>query len=91
MAHPSKNRAGYFAGSPVYDVAKIRHPLLIFHGDEDKRVHPLQSEELVEALKRADKTFEYVVYGGEGHGFLQEGNRLHFYTTLQRFLDWYLM
>jgi dipeptidyl aminopeptidase/acylaminoacyl peptidase len=91
MAHPSKNRAGYFAGSPVYDVANIRHPLLIFHGDEDKRVHPLQSEQLVEALKRADKTFEYVVYAGEGHGFLQEGNRLHFYTTLQRFLDWYLM
>lgn len=91
MAHPSKNRAGYFAGSPVYDVAKIRHPLLIFHGDEDERVHPLQSEELVEALKRADKTFEYVVYGGEGHGFLQEGNQLHFHATLQRFLDWYLM
>ena len=91
MAHPSKNRAGYFAGSPVYDVSNIRHPLLIFHGDKDKRVHPLQSEELVEALKRADKTFEYVVYAGEGHGFLQEGNRLHFYTTLQRFLDWYLM
>jgi dipeptidyl aminopeptidase/acylaminoacyl peptidase len=91
MAHPSRNRAGYRAGSPVYDVGKIRYPLLIFHGDQDERVHPLQSEQLVEALKHCDKTFEYYVYEGEGHGFLQERNLLHFYATLQRFLDWYLM
>lgn len=90
MAHPATNREGYRAGSPIYDVERIRYPLLIFHGDEDRRVHPLQSEQLVEALKRADKAFEYYVYGGEGHGFLQLGNRLHFYRTVERFLDWYL-
>jgi dipeptidyl aminopeptidase/acylaminoacyl peptidase len=70
MGHPTTNRAGYRAGSPVYDVANIRSPLLIMHGDQDRRVHPKQSEQLVEALKREGKTFEYVVYEGEGHGFL---------------------
>ncbi|MCJ7511595.1 MAG: S9 family peptidase, partial [Anaerolineales bacterium] len=91
MADPSQNRAGYLAGSPVYDVDKIRHPLLIFHGDEDKRVHPLQSEQLVEALKEHDKDFEYYVYGGEGHGFLHDSSQLHFHETVERFLDWHLM
>jgi dipeptidyl aminopeptidase/acylaminoacyl peptidase len=72
-------------------VASIRAPLLIMHGNQDQRVHPKQSEQLVEALKREDKTFEYVLYEGEGHGFLQKENVLHFHATLERFLDWYLL
>jgi dipeptidyl aminopeptidase/acylaminoacyl peptidase len=91
MGHPTANRAGYHAGSPVYDVANIRSPLLIMHGERDERVHPKQSEQLVEALKREGKTFEYVVYEGEGHGFLGKDNLLHFFATLERFLDWYLL
>ncbi|GAB4539447.1 MAG: prolyl oligopeptidase family serine peptidase [Anaerolineae bacterium] len=91
MGHPTANRAGYRAGSPVYDVANIRFPLLIMHGEQDRRVHIKQSEQLIEALKREDKTFEYVFYEGEGHGFLQKDNLLHFYATLERFLDWYLL
>lgn len=91
MGLPEHNRAGYLAGSPVHDVANIRHPLLIFHSDGDERVHPLQSEELVEALKRAGKTFEYTMYAGEEHGIFQDANQIHFYATIERFLDWYLM
>jgi dipeptidyl aminopeptidase/acylaminoacyl peptidase len=91
MGHPSANRAGYRAGSPVYDVGNMEAPLLILHGEEDRRVHPKQSQQLVEALRRAGKTFEYVVYGGEGHGFVQAATLQHFYATLERFLDWYLL
>jgi len=91
MGHPATNRAGYRAGSPVYDVANIRSPLLIMHGERDERVHLKQSEQLVEALKREGKTFEYVVYEGEGHGFLGKDNVLHYFATLERFLDWYLL
>ncbi len=91
MGHPGANPTGYRAGSPVYDVANIRAPLLIMHGERDARVHPKQSEQLVEALKRADKTFEYVVYEDEAHGFLHKDNVLHFCATLERFLDWYLL
>jgi dipeptidyl aminopeptidase/acylaminoacyl peptidase len=91
MGHPSANRTGYRAGSPVYDVANMEAPLLILHGEEDQRVHPKQSQQLVEALRGAGKTFEYVVYGGEGHGFVQIATLQHFYATLERFLDWYLL
>jgi dipeptidyl aminopeptidase/acylaminoacyl peptidase len=91
MGHPTANRSSYRAGSPIYDVDNIQSPLLILHGEQDERVHPKQSEQLVETMKRAGKSFEYVLYEGEGHGLLKPGNVLHFYATLERFLDWYLL
>lgn len=91
LRHPAQNRAAYRAGSPVWRVADIRKPLLIVHGLQDPIVHPLQSEELVEALKREGKTFEYKTYPDEGHGLLRRHNRIDFHERLERFLDWYLM
>jgi len=91
MQHPARNQAGYRAGSPVWQVANIQKPLLLSHGLLDERVHPLQSEEMVEALKREDKVFEYVTYPDEGHGFLKRRNKIDFYNRLERFLDWYLI
>jgi dipeptidyl aminopeptidase/acylaminoacyl peptidase len=91
MKHPARNQAGYRAGSPVWQAASIQKPLFIAHGLLDDRVHPLQSEELVEALRREDRVFEYVTYPDEGHGFLKRRNKIDFYTRLERFLDWYLL
>lgn len=91
MQHPQKNVAGYLAGSPVWCAANIQKPLLILHGLQDKRVHPLQSEELVEALKREGKTFEYKTYANEAHGFLHRANRLDAYARAEQFFDWWLM
>ncbi|HMK07594.1 MAG TPA: S9 family peptidase [Anaerolineales bacterium] len=91
MGHPSHNLEAYRFGSPILDVARIERPLLICHGEDDERVHPRQSEELVEELQRQDKAFEYFVYQGEGHGILQPDNLRHFYSRLERFLDWNLI
>jgi dipeptidyl aminopeptidase/acylaminoacyl peptidase len=91
MGHPAHNEEAYRSGSPILDVGRIERPLLICHGQDDVRVHPAQSEELVEELQRQDKAFEYFVYSGEGHGILHPDNIRHFYSRLERFLDWYLM
>lgn len=91
MSHPSKNRMAYRAGSPIWRADEIESPLFIAHGLLDKRVHPLQSEELVEGLKRYDKVFEYVTYANEGHGFLHRDTKIDFYSRLERFFDWYLL
>jgi dienelactone hydrolase len=53
-------------------------------------VPPEASEEWVEALRRAGKTFEYKTYAGEPHGFLKHENRLDVYRRIERFFDWYL-
>jgi dipeptidyl aminopeptidase/acylaminoacyl peptidase len=91
MGHPSENRAGYKAGSPVWQVSDIQAPLLILHGLSDPYVPPSQSEELVEALRREGKIFEYKTYPDEGHGFMKRKNQLDFYERMERFLDWYLL
>ena len=80
------------SGAPVLRLANIEAPLLIAHGEQDIRVHPKQSEELVAELRRlGGKTFEYVTYTTEGHGLLRFEPQVDFYRRLERFFDWYLM
>ncbi len=91
MSHPAHARAAYRAGSPIHRLERMQRPILVAHGEKDQRVDPRQSEELVKELERLGKTFEYVTYPTEGHGFLRRDPQLHFYRRLERFLDWYLM
>ena len=90
MGHPSLQRAAYEAGSPIHRTERLAVPILVAHGEQDERVHPKQTAELVDALRRHGKTFEYVTYRTEGHGLLRAGPMVDFYGRLARFLDWYL-
>lgn len=91
MRHPRDARDAYRAGSPIHRIEQLAVPILVAHGELDERVHPKQSVELVEALRRSGKQYEYVTYPTEGHGFLRPEPWLHFHRRLERFLDWYLM
>jgi dipeptidyl aminopeptidase/acylaminoacyl peptidase len=91
MGPPSAAREAYRAGSPYHRLQNIAVPLLIAHGERDARVSPKQSEQLVAQLRRLGKSFEYVTYPTEAHGFLRAGPQLDFYRRMERFLDWHLM
>ena len=91
LGHPGANRDVWVRGSPVHRLSNVQVPLLIAHGERDRRVHPKQSEQLVAELKRLGKTFEYVTYPTEAHGLLRAGPQIDFYRRLERFLDWYLL
>jgi dipeptidyl aminopeptidase/acylaminoacyl peptidase len=91
MGPPSAARAAYRQGSPVHRLENIEIPLLVAHGEQDERVSPKQSEELVAELRRLGKTFQYVTYPTEGHGLLRAAPQVDFYRRLERFFDWYLM
>jgi dipeptidyl aminopeptidase/acylaminoacyl peptidase len=91
LGHPSANRDVWVRGSPVHRLSNVQVPLLIAHGERDRRVHPKQSEQLVAELRRLGKTFEYVTYPTEAHGLLRAGPQIDFYRRLERFLDWYLL
>lgn len=91
MDHPARNRSRYLAGSPIHRLANIERPILIAHGEKDARVHPKQADELVAELRRMGKTYEYVTYPEEAHGFLRRASQIDFYERLERFLDWYLI
>jgi dipeptidyl aminopeptidase/acylaminoacyl peptidase len=76
--------------SPLFFVDRINKPLLIGQGANDPRVKQAESEQIVEAMRQADKTVEYVLYSDEGHGFARPENRLHFYAVVEAFLAKYL-
>ena len=91
MGMPGPNRARYEAASPLNDVERIRAPLLLLHGERDWRVSVQESRQMAEALKRAHKTFEYVTFPDEAHGFAHPANALDALLRIERFLDWHLL
>ncbi len=72
--------------SPLFAVDRIRAPLLIVQGKNDPRVNREESLQIVDALRAAGKTVEYLEFEDEGHGFARPENRLAFYAAAERFL-----
>lgn len=91
LGHPARQRQIYQDASPIHQVAHVQRPVLILHGLLDDVVPPQASEEWAEALRRADKPFEYKTYAGEPHGFLRRATQLDAYGRIERFLDWHLL
>jgi dipeptidyl aminopeptidase/acylaminoacyl peptidase len=74
-------------GSPLYRAERIEAPLLILHGREDRRVVPLMSEKMIEALVIEDKHHQVHWYDEEGHGWKQRANRRDAYERILAFLQ----
>jgi len=64
----------YRRGSPLYRVERIEAPLLILHGRKDKRVSPLMTEKIVEALEIEGKHYQVHWYDDEPHGLKKREN-----------------
>ena len=60
--------ASYAASSNVTDAAKLQGKLLLMVGEVDRNVDPASTMQVVDALIRADKDFDLVVFPGRGHG-----------------------
>ena len=74
----------YRRGSPVYRAERIEAPLLILHGRKDKRVVPLMTERMVEALEIEGKIHEVHWYDDEGHGWERRENRRDAFERILR-------
>jgi dipeptidyl aminopeptidase/acylaminoacyl peptidase len=72
--------------SPLYTASQISIPLLIAHGDKDENVPVSQSKKLHEALKKANKPHEFIVFEGEGHGLQSPENAVGFLKRVEDFL-----
>ena len=86
VGHPVKDAEFLKSRSPLNRVDRITKPLLIAQGKNDPRVKVSESLQIVDAMKKAGKTVEYVEYPDEGHGFAKPKNRLDFYARAERFL-----
>ena len=76
--------------SPLFFAERICRPLLIGQGANDPRVKQAESDQIVQAMRKAELPVEYVVYADEGHGFARPANRLHFFARAERFLATHL-
>ena len=73
--------------SPINRADRITKSLLVFHGTDDPVVPIDQSNELVERVRAAGGSVDYVVYEGEGHGFRNPVNQRDEYERTEHFLD----
>ncbi|MEP6634464.1 MAG: S9 family peptidase [Luteimonas sp.] len=75
------------ATSPNRIADKIKVPVFLAAGGEDKTAPIVQSKTMERALAKAGVPVETLYYPTEGHGFYVESNRIEFYTRLLSFLS----
>lgn len=64
----------YQARSPIHHVDRLRRPIILFQGLEDKIVPPNQAEMIFAAVKAKGLPVAYLPFEGEQHGFRQAAN-----------------
>ena len=67
-------REVYEARSPIFHTDRLRTPLILFQGLEDKIVPPDQADMMAKALLERGIPFAHLAYEGEQHGFRQAQN-----------------
>jgi len=81
----------YRERSPIFAVDRIKSPVAIFHGAKDNVVLPEQAEAFVAALRRNGVPHIYHLYPEEGHGFRSPETVEHFYSTVEKFLQQFVI
>jgi len=76
--------------SPLFHAERITKPLMVLQGANDPRVIKVESDDIVEAVKKNEVPVEYLVFDDEGHGFVKKENQIKGYKAILKFLDEYL-
>jgi dipeptidyl aminopeptidase/acylaminoacyl peptidase len=90
IGDPVKDIDFLIATSPLFHAKEIRKPLIVIQGANDPRVIKVESDEIVEAVKKQNVPVEYVVFSDEGHGFTKKKNQIEANRRILEFLDKYL-
>ena len=72
--------------SPLYEIDRIRAPVLVVQGENDPRTTIANTEMMVRALRKTKRDVLYVVYLDEGHGLARPENNRDFYGRVEEFL-----
>jgi dipeptidyl aminopeptidase/acylaminoacyl peptidase len=82
----------YTAMSPFMNAAKMKHPMLMIHGEADNNpgTFTLQTERYFQAVKGLGGKARMVILPKESHGYAAKENILHMLWEQEQFLDKYL-
>ena len=72
--------------SPYLHADRIKVPVLLVMGEDDRRVPIDHGEKMKRALMDAGVKYEYVTYPREGHGFNKDENVFDFFKRVEKFL-----
>ncbi len=68
MGLPSENPEGYLKSAPTTSAAALASKLMIVHNIEDDNVHFQNSLQMADALEKADRKFQMLIYPQKAHG-----------------------
>jgi dipeptidyl-peptidase-4 len=86
MGLPSENLEGYRSTSPLAKADKLQGRLLLIHGEADDNVHPSGTMRMAEALQKAGKDFQMMIYPGAAHHVSDRQQAWHMVQMTDRFL-----
>ena len=74
--------------SPLFQAERIKVPVFIYVGDQDRRTPPAQARRMADALQQAGNPVRHYFVGkGEGHGYGVEATNVALYEQMLKFLD----
>lgn len=73
--------------SPLRQIARLKAPLLLVHGDEDNTVPVSQTKIYAAAVRHAGGSVDLTIVPKEGHGFREKGTMALWLGKLDAFLD----
>lgn len=76
--------------SPLFHTENVTKPLMVLQGAQDPRVLQVESDEIVESVRKNGVPVEYVLFEDEGHGFVKKENQIEAYEKTLEFLNKYL-
>lgn len=86
----SQDSVRLHAISPLFHTENIVKPVMVLQGANDPRVLQIESDEIVEGVRKNNVPVEYVVFEDEGHGFVKKENEKEGYSQVLEFLDKHL-
>jgi dipeptidyl-peptidase 4 len=87
MGTPQSNPEGYWLGSPLAHVENMRGRLLLVHGLIDENVHFRHTARLINALIRARKPYELMLFPDERHGPRRSEDRVYLEERIRNFFS----
>jgi dipeptidyl aminopeptidase/acylaminoacyl peptidase len=83
---PWTAREVYEKWSPVRYADRVKTPLMITHGEQDRRVPIAQAEQYYRALRKSGVETVFVRYPREGHGITEPNHQI---DLVRRQLEWF--
>ena len=87
MGLPQDNAQGYDTYAPLDHVSNMTGDLLLVHGTADDNVHVQNSMRLIDALVKANKPFDWLIYPDKNHGIYGGYTRHHLYRKMTDFVQ----